>query len=394
MIAEFYWKATNRFGQKLTGKNLAANREQLEKQLRQKGYEQIKISRNFVLPTSPKSEEITQLLNQISLLLTAHIPLKTSLAMVQQSCQQIRLYQWLNDIQQGLESGLAFSASLDKSDKYLTPQEIQLIKMGETSGQLATIFGKMVEARQKSEKLQKKVKKILFYPVVVLIISLSLSLLLLLFVVPQFAELYGEKSLPLITDVLFNISHFLKSNHHLLIGITILCCLIISILSQKTIIITKLKFHLLIHLPIFRNIVKQNRIIFFCQHTSLMLNAHLRLDVILQSFLQGKQQDPILEKEIKLMLQLLQQGYRLNEGLSPTIFGNEMVQMVAIGEQSGKLAEMLGHISEIHQQRLDYHIDLLSQLLEPMLMLIMGVIVGTIIVGLYLPIFDMGAMIQ
>lgn len=394
MIAQFHWKATNRFGQKLKGKCLAPSREIVEKQMLQKGYTQIKISRNFILPKPPKSEEITQLFTQISLLLNAHIPLKSCLVMVQQNCQQIRLYQWLMQIIQQLESGFTFSATVEKLGKYLTSQEIQLIKMGETTGQLSAIFCKMVQARQKSEKLQKKVKKILFYPIIVLIISLSLSLLLLFFVVPQFAELYGEKSLPIITEILFQLSYWLKTHGDFLIISVILTTIIFSILAKKTNIITNLKIKILSHLPILNQIIKQNRIIFFCQHCALMLNAHLRLDLILRSFLQGKQQDLILSKEIELMLTLLQQGYRLNDGLNPTIFGNEMIQMVAIGEQSGNLAAMLEHISEIHQQRLDYQIDLLSQLLEPMLMLIMGVIVGTIIVGLYLPIFDMGAMVQ
>ncbi|OOH85476.1 hypothetical protein BMT54_11770 [Pasteurellaceae bacterium 15-036681] len=124
-----------------------------------------------------------------------------------------------------------------------------------------------------------------------------------------------------------------------------------------------------------------------------MLNAHIRLDLILKSFIDTKQADPVLQQEANFCLNLLKQGHRFSDGLNPRVFNNEVIQMVSIGEQSGNLAKMLAHISEIYQQKLDYQIDILSQLLEPILMLIMGIIVGTIMVGLYLPIFDMGGIV-
>lgn len=395
MIAEYYWKGTNRFGQIQHGKQLAKNREQLEQQLQQQGYSQLKIRHNIVLPKAPKAEEITQTLNQISLLLNAKIPLNHALLMILQNCTQIKLYQWLNQLIQQLEKGFSFSIAIEQSKKYLSVQEIQLIKMGETSGELPTILSKLVKSRHNAETLQKKIKKILFYPVIVLFISLSLSLLLLVFIVPQFAELYGtkQKSLPLITDLLFTLSTFLTENTLFIFLIT--TSIIILILSIKnTFCFNRLKQKTVAKLPVFNQIIHHARIIYFCQNCALMLQSHLRIDAILNAFLHAKKSDITLHNEVELMLKRLQQGYRLHEGLSPTVFGNDVIQMVAIGEKSGNLAEMLNHISEIYQQRLNYQIDLLSQLLEPMLMLIMGVIVGTIIVGLYLPIFDMGTLVE
>ncbi|QIM62791.1 fimbrial protein [Pasteurellaceae bacterium Orientalotternb1] len=394
MIAEFHWKGVNRFGQKQKGKCLAENREQLEKQLIHKGYSHLKISRNFVFGSAPKPEEITQTLNQIALLLGAAIPLKNALAMVLQNCQNIQLYQWLNQLIQQLESGFALSSALEKSGKFLPSQEIQLIKMGETSGQLTTIFCKIVEARTKSEKLHKKIKKILFYPVIVLFISLALSLGLLIFIVPQFAELYDskEKSLPFITEILFLLSEFLTENSQAIVIFSLIMIIFSVWLNKKIPFFTQLRLAILSKLPVFNQIIMHSRIIFFCQHSALMLQAHIRLDRILHAFIQAKS-DPVLSRESELILKLLQQGYRLNDGLNPTIFGNEVIQMIAIGEQSGNLAAMLNHISEIYQQRLDYQIDMLSQLLEPLLMVLMGIIVGTILIGLYLPIFDMGSIV-
>ncbi|MDD0823061.1 type II secretion system F family protein [Mannheimia sp. AT1] len=395
-IYEYHWQALDRFQQKRKGKQLAKSREEFEHSLLAKGYQQIKISRNFVLPQNPKTDEINQFLSQFALLVNSAIPLKQAFSMILQNCRNIKLYQWLSELISLIESGYSFSQSLEKLNRYIANQEIQLIKMGEQSGRLGIILTNLAESRIKSEKLAKKVKKILFYPVIVLVISLSLSLGLLIFIVPQFAELYGskEKTLPLITEILFSLSQFLQEQGSTLLIVLLQAVIFLVIFAKKTNWVTKLKVRILSWLPVFNRILAQSRIVFFSQNIALMLNAHIRLDVALNAFLSEKSNDPILQKEIQFMLGLLQKGYKFSEGINPTIFGTEVVQMIDIGEQSGNLAKMCEHISEMYQQKLDYQIDILSQLLEPMLMLLMGIIVGTIIVGLYLPIFDMGSLME
>ncbi|WP_373777483.1 type II secretion system F family protein [Glaesserella sp.] len=395
-IYQFHWKAINRFQQKQQGKYLAQSRDKVEKQLLEKGYQHIRIQRNFVLSQKPKQSEITQLIRQLALLINAAIPLKQSLSMLLENCENGKLYLWLNGIIQQIEAGFSFSSALEKQSTYLQPQEIQLIKMGEASGNLSTILSNIAHSREKFDKMMKKVRKILFYPLIILSISVSLSLLLLIFIVPKFADLYSSKkaTLPLITEMLFFLSEFLQQHIQTLLLFGLLTAVCIIILAKKTSLIRRFNTALLGRLPIFNSIIHQSRIIYFCQNCGLMLGAHLRLDLILHSFLSAKQSDPILEKEVQFMLILLKQGYRFSEGLNPMVFNSDVIQMIATGERSGQLAKMLEHVSETYQQKLDYQIDILSQLLEPMLMLVMGVIVGTIIVGLYLPIFDMGGVIS
>ncbi|OOH87564.1 fimbrial protein, partial [Pasteurellaceae bacterium 15-036681] len=205
-VYEYHWKALNRFQQKQQGKCLAQGSSELEHQLLNKGYSNIKISRNFVIPQNPKQTEITQFISQLALLINASIPLKQALVMIIENCQNIKLYQWIRTLIQSIETGHSFSESIENQHKYLQAQEIQLIKMGEASGNLSTILSNISQSRIKSEKLTKKVKKILFYPVIILTISISLSIMLLIFIVPQFVGLYSEKdqSLPFITEILFN----------------------------------------------------------------------------------------------------------------------------------------------------------------------------------------------
>lgn len=395
-IYEFHWKAVDRFQQKRKGRLLSSSREELESTLLAKGYEQIRVSRNFVFSQNPKKEEISQFLSQLALLVNSAVPLKQAIFLILQNCRNIRLYQWLGELIQLIESGYSFSQSLEKLGKFIANQEIQLIKMGEQSGKIGFILTNLAESRVKADKLAKKVKKILFYPVIVLFISLSLSIGLLVFIVPQFAELYSSKEqvLPLITEMLFSLSQCLIEQKNLLFSFLLLAVIFWLFFAKRGNWGTKLKLRLLSKFPIFRQIIEQARIVFFSQNIALMLNAHIPLDVALKSFLSEKSDDPILQKEVEFMLNLLQQGYKFSQGINPLVFGLDMPQMIEIGERSGNVAKMCEHISEMYQQKLDYQIDILSQLLEPMLMLLMGVIVGTIIVGLYLPIFDMGSLVE
>ena len=395
-VYEFHWKAVNRFQKKQKGKLLARNQEELEQRLIKKGFRQIKISRNFIFPQNPKSEEVTQLISQLSLLINAKLPLKQALSIILENTQNIKLYLWLEEIIRSIELGYSFSTSLENLNRYLDSQEIQLIKMGEMSGKLGVILENIAQSRSESEKLFSKVKKIMFYPVMVLVIALTLSIGMLILIVPKFAELYSakDKTLPFITEVLFFLSNLLIDNYIFMLFLFVLSGIFFSFLDRKTTIIKKFKYHILSNFPVFKNIIVQSRIIYFTQNIALMLNASLRLDLILETFLSNKQADPILQQECQSVLTLIKQGYAFSECLNTDVFESQTVQMLSVGERSGKLAEMSEYVSQIYKKKLDDQLDILSQLLEPALMVILGGIVGTIIVGLYLPIFDMGSLVE
>lgn len=395
-VYEFHWKAINRFQQKQKGKLLARNQDELEQRLIKKGFQQIKISRNFILPKNPKSEEVTQLISQLALLINAKLPLKQALSIILENTQNIKLYLWFEEIIRSVELGYSFSKSLENLNRYLDSQEIQLIKMGEMSGKLGVILENIAQSRSESEKLFSKVKKIMFYPVMVLTIALTLSIGMLVLIVPKFAELYSakDKTLPFITEILFFLSNLLVDNYIFLLVLLILSSVLLSFLAKKTTIITKLKYPILSNMPVFKTILSQSRIVYFTQNVALMLNASLRLDLILETFLSNKQADPILQKECLSVLTLIKQGYAFSECLNTEVFESQTVQMLSVGEKSGKLAEMSEYVSQIYKKKLDDQLDILSQLLEPVLMVVLGGIVGTIIVGLYLPIFDMGSLVE
>ncbi|SUT86442.1 pili/fimbriae biogenesis protein [Actinobacillus ureae] len=394
-IFEFHWKAKNRFQQKQSGILLAQNHAEAEQKLLAKGYQYIHIQRNFTFSRQPKADEVTQFLAQLALLINASIPFKQALMMQQENCTNIKLYQWLLVLNASISSGYSFSASLAKLNLYLSKQEIQLIRMGEQSGKLGVVLENIAKTRNQADKLAKKVRKITFYPLIVLVISCVLTLGLLVFIVPQFADLYMDKAqnLPWLTSLLFSLSAFLRQNGIFLCCGSIVVMGVLLCFAKKFGNLTACQMRLLSYIPFFNQVIRYTRIIFFTQNLALMLSAHLHLEVALKAFLSEKMHDRLLQEQVRLTLSLLQQGYKFSEGLNPAVFTPQMVQMITIGEKSANLAVMCTQISDIYQLKLDYQIDLLSQLLEPILMLLMGIIIGTVLIGLYLPIFDLGILV-
>ena len=401
----FYYQGSNALNQKQKGSIIADTKQQAHFQLISRELTHIKLQQNWQFGAKPKNSEISELLNQLATLLQSAIPLKNSLQILQQNCTQIMLNEWLERLLQSIESGLAFSQAIEQQGKYLTQQEIQLIQVGEMTGKLAEVCTKIAERRTQSLTLQRKLQKIMLYPAMVLGISLSLTLILLLFVVPQFTEMYGENSaeLPTLTAVLLAMSQFLQ--HHF-IALMIACTFVIFMLKislKHSLWLNQKKNALISRMPIWGNIICLSRLISFSHNLQLMLQSGVALTPALNSFLPRQQTwqtqrtlkgDILLQQEVRSILQWVSQGYPFSESVSSHLFPMEAQQMLQIGEKSGKLALMLRHIADNYQEKLNHQIDLLSQLLEPLMMLIIGSLIGIIMMGMYLPIFNMGSVIQ
>ncbi|HBO39565.1 MAG TPA: type II secretion system F family protein, partial [Pasteurellaceae bacterium] len=250
----------------------------------------------------------------------------------------------------------------------------------------------------------RKIQKVLLYPSLVLGISLILTLSLLLFIVPQFAEMYaGDHELPLFTTLLLSLSDGLHQYFWQLTLSVALSVVFIRTQLKRSLWLNRQKMKLIATLPVFGRIVQLSRLVGFCRSLQLMLQSGIPLNQALQSFLpQIKswqteaelQGDLVLLEEVQSILHWIRQGYTFSASVGSRLFPMQAQQMLQVGEQSGQLSTMLQHIADNYQQRLDHKIDLLSQMLEPILMVIIGGLIGLIMLGMYLPIFNMGALIQ
>lgn len=401
----FYYRARNTLEQLQKGSIIADSIRAAEFQLMNRGLTNIKLQQNWQFNNKPKNAEISALLNQLAILLQSAISLKNSLQILQQNCTQLALNEWVEQLLQSIESGLSFSQSIERQGKYLTRQEIQLIQVGEMTGKLALVCGKIASHRNHSLALQRKLQKIMLYPSMVLGISLSLTLMLLLFIVPQFAEMYqsNNSELPTLTRVLLTMSNFLREELYILLLLSLFLGLFYHLKFKQSPHFKQQKARIIALTPIFGKIQQLSRLVNFSQNLHIMLQAGVPLNQALNSFLPRAQSwqikspltsDAVLDGEVKSILQWVSQGYAFSDSISSRLFPMEAQQMLQIGEKSGKLALMLQHIAENYQEKLNHQIDLLSQMLEPLMMVIIGGLIGIIMMGMYLPIFNMGSVVQ
>ncbi len=401
----FYYRARNTLEQLQKGSIIADSIRAAEFQLMNRGLTNIKLQQNWQFNNKPKNAEISALLNQLAILLQSAISLKNSLQILQQNCTQLALNEWVEQLLQSIESGLSFSQSIERQGKYLTRQEIQLIQVGEMTGKLALVCGKIASHRNRSLALQRKLQKIMLYPSMVLGISLSLTLMLLLFIVPQFAEMYqsNNSELPTLTRVLLTMSNFLREELYILLLLSLFLGLFYHLKFKQSPHFKQQKARIIALTPIFGKIQQLSRLVNFSQNLHIMLQAGVPLNQALNSFLPRAQSwqikspltsDAVLDGEVRSILQWVSQGYAFSDSISSRLFPMEAQQMLQIGEKSGKLALMLQHIAENYQEKLNHQIDLLSQMLEPLMMVIIGGLIGIIMMGMYLPIFNMGSVVQ
>ncbi|WP_032093591.1 type II secretion system F family protein [Necropsobacter rosorum] len=402
---QFRWQGIDHLRQKQRGEIVAANVDEARQALFRQGLRQIRLQPNWQWSSKPQQAEISELAMQLAVLLQAALPLKNSLELMRQHCTNVALYQWLDGLIADLERGLRFSQALDNQARYFTYQERQLIKAGEMSGKLAQVCQQIARHKGRALALQRKLQKILLYPLLVLAVSLILTLLLLIFIVPQFAQLYvgHNAALPAFTALLMYLSDGLRQYVIQFLLLAVLSVLFLRLRLNSSRRLHLWKNRLLASMPVLGEIIRLSRLVAFSRSLHLMLQAGVPLNQALQSFLPKIQSwqvnnrpegDPVLTAEVDYMLQRINRGYAFSQSLGCRLFPPQARQMLRIGEQSGNLTMMLQHIAENYQQRLDHRIDLLSQMLEPLLMVIIGGLIGMIMLGMYLPIFNMGAVLQ
>ena len=305
----FRWRAFNRLQQKQKGLIVAESDAKARQQLMTQGLQSITLQQNWQLSNKPKNAEICALLSQLATLLQAAVPLKHSLQILLQNCTNIALNQWLRLLLRDIESGLAFSQALEQQGLYLTYQERQLIQVGEMTGKLAAVCHEIAQHKQQTLALQRKIQKILLYPVLVLSISLILTILLLLFIVPQFAAMYDNNSaqLPAFTQLLLTLSQGLQNYWLALLIVVVLTVILIRFQLIHSPWLHRQKTRLFNNMPLLNHIVRLSRLVSFSRSLFLMLQAGIPLNQALQSFLpkqQSWQTKPQLQGDLILMTEV------------------------------------------------------------------------------------------
>ena len=336
--------------------------------------------------------DITVFTRQLSTMMKSGLPLMQAFDIAAKGHSNRSMTKLLMEIRLDVEQGTSLADSFAKHPKYFDDFYCNLISAGEAGGVLEALLDKLAVYKEKTQSIKKKVKSALTYPVVVVIVAIALVFIMMMFVLPSFAKVYEGMgvALPWLTQVMMNISNFFV--HY---GIFIVAAIIIGAIGfykwfQNSADLRKRLDHMLLKLPIFGSIVRKATIARWARTTATLFAAGVPLVEVLDS-VAGAAGNIEYEEATQEIRAKVNQGISLTSAMQATeLFPNMVMQMASIGEESGSLDDMLNKAAELYEDDVDIAVSQLSSLMEPIIMVVLGLIIGVILVAMYLPMFNMG----
>jgi type IV pilus assembly protein PilC len=394
----FQWEGMDKKGQRLKGKSVAASEQALKLDLRRQGVVATKIrkqSQSFKSGGKPKAEDIAVFSRQLATMLGAGIPLVQAFEIVGAGHDKPSMRKLILDIKADVEGGTTLHESLARHPLYFDDLFVNLVEAGEQAGALESLLDKIATYKEKSEAIKKKVKKALFYPAAVLVVAVIVTVILLLFVIPQFEDLFKGfgADLPAFTLMVINLSKLLQHDGifvAIVLGAALWTFVYFHKRSRK---MREFIDRMMLKFPIIGPILNKAAVARFARTLSTMFAAGVPLVEALES-VAGATGNIVYEDAVLKMRDEVATGQRLQRAMENTgQFPNMVIQMIAVGEESGALDSMAGKVAKFYEDDVDAAVDSMSSLLEPLIMAILGVLVGGLVIAMYLPIFKLGSVV-
>jgi len=397
---DFIWEGLDKNRHKSKG-GISAKSEILARtELRRQGYHVTKIRTKpkslFTNIQKIKPSDIAAFSRQLATMLKAGIPLVQAVNIIGKGHQNPSMQLMLLSIKTNLENGDTLAESLKKNPLYFDELFCNLVEAGESAGVLETLLDKIATYKEKTESMKKKIKKALTYPSAVIIVAFIVTSILLLFVVPVFEDLFKSfgADLPIFTRLIVDMSKTLKEVWWLILGIIIVAIYIFIYFKQRSQNFNRFLDKTLLKVPVIGTILNKSAIARFSRTLSTLSAAGIPLVNALGS-VSGACGNIIYSEAVLKMREEVATGQRLQFAMLQTMLFPHMVQqMIAIGEESGSMDAMLAKVADFYEEEVDNLVDNLSSLMEPMIMVILGILIGGLVVAMYLPIFKMGAAIN
>ncbi len=396
----YQYEGLNRSGEKINGEVEARSLAMAKADLRKQGIVAKKVikKRQGLLSGHGKKisqADITVFSRQLATMIEAGIPLIQSFDIVAKGQSNKRMQELLGQIKNDVETGLTLAESLSKHPQYFNDLFCNLIDAGEKSGSLDIMLNKVASYKEKVETIKKKIKKALTYPLAVVAIAFLVTAGLLIYVVPQFESLFKGfgADLPAMTRVVIRMSEFFQAYWYLIFG-GIGGAIYGFIYARKT----NANFALsvdkaMLKFPIIGGILEKAAIARFSRTLSITFAAGLPLVDALRS-VAGATGNILYANATDTIREEVSTGQQMQLAMEHThMFPNMVVQMIAIGEESGALEQMLSKVADFYEEEVDNAVDSLSSLLEPLIMAILGILVGGLVVAMYMPIFKLGSVV-
>ncbi|MFQ3013250.1 type 4 pilus assembly protein PilG [Neisseria meningitidis] len=380
----------------VNGEVSAFTEEEARKKLAKRGIRPLQITR---VKTSSKrkitQEDITVFTRQLSTMIKAGLPLMQAFEIVARGHGNPSMTEMLMEIRGEVEQGSSLSRAFSNHPKYFDRFYCNLVAAGETGGVLESLLDKLAIYKEKTQAIRKKVKTALTYPVSVIAVAIGLVFVMMIFVLPAFKEVYANMGaeLPALTQTVMDMSDFFVSY-----GWMVLIALGFAIygflkLKARSIKIQRRMDAILLRMPIFGDIVRKGTIARWGRTTATLIAAGVPLVDVLDSTA-GAAGNLIYEEATREIRTRVIQGLSMTSGMRATeLFPNMMLQMSSIGEESGYLDDMLNKAAEFYEDEVDNAVGRLSAMMEPIIIVILGLVIGTLLVAMYLPLFNLGNVV-
>ncbi|MEJ8569611.1 type II secretion system F family protein [Elongatibacter sediminis] len=395
----FLWQGRDKRGQKLKGQQIAASPNLVRAELRRQGINPISVKKKSKplfggAGSRISSKDITIFSRQLATMLKSGVPLVTAFQIISGGLKNPRMRTVVDKIRAEVESGGALHEALAQYPGQFDELYVNLVKAGESAGVLDGILDNVASHKERIETIKGKIKKALYYPAAVIAVAIIVSSILLIYVIPQFQSIFVAfgADLPAFTKMIVAASEFMQAK-----GVYLLLVLVIAIV---TIIAAKKRSKRFSHLidrmslkiPIVGGILEQAAIARFCRTLAITFAAGVPLVDALK-IVSGATGNAVYNDAALQIRGDVAVGHQLQLAMQQTeVFPNMVIQMAAIGEEAGSLDTMLTKVAEAYEEEVNNSVDALSSLLEPAIIVFVGVVVGMMVVAMYLPIFKMAAV--
>ncbi|MEW5770746.1 MAG: type II secretion system F family protein [Pseudomonadota bacterium] len=393
----FLWEGTDKTGKKVKGEMIAPGEAFVRQSLRRQGINVAKVSKQGLFARTKKitEKDIALFTRQLATMLKAGVPLLQAFDITARSHANPSLQRLLAEIKADVEAGSSMSAAFGKHPQYFDGLFCNLVNAGEQAGILDTVLDRLATYKEKMLAIKGKIKSALFYPVTVLVVAFIITAGIMIFVIPSFKTLYAGsgQGLPALTEMVVFMSDLFVEWWYLIFGAIGGAVYALTYALKHSPAFRAKMDALMLKVPVFGPLIEKATVSRWARTFSSMFSAGVPMVESLDSVAGASGNHVFAEATMRIKTQVAT-GSALATSLQQAgVFPNMLIQMVAIGEESGSLDTMLTKVADYYEREVDDAVAGISSLMEPFIMVVLGTLIGTIVIAMYLPIFKMGSVV-
>jgi type IV pilus assembly protein PilC len=396
--APFSWEGHDRAGKKVKGKTIATSESAVRSELRRQGVVPTRVrkqSQLFAKTGKVTPGDIAIFSRQLATMMSAGIPLVQAFDIVGAGHDNPAMQKLILAIKVDVEGGTTLANALARHPMHFDDLFVNLVAAGEQAGALETLLEKIATYKEKTEAIKKKIKKAIMYPAAVVVVAIVVTAILMIFVIPEFESLFQGfgADLPAFTRMVIDISFFIRNQGWLIVIVVVGAVMGFLHAKKRYRKVQHFVDRVALKIPVIGTILNKSAVARYARTLATTFAAGVPLVEALES-VSGACGNVVYETAVLKVRDEVATGQRLQRAMENTgLFPNMVNQMIAVGEESGSLDDMASKVADFYEEEVDNAVDSMSSLLEPLIMSILGVLVGGLVIAMYLPIFKMGQVV-